>query len=146
MAYLDSFIRKTKRIELGGKNFVFTELTLKDFGMFRAWLQERQKKANAERRRELIEEAQKIGNIEPLKLLEHLDKPLSEEQVEAEMDTVEGMGYLAWLSLRYKHNDIEQGEVMEMLTIEKIPAIADVIAGGITEDKKKRPRQPIKKK
>jgi len=138
---LDGYVRRRKEIELGGKKWTFSELSLSDFAQFRAWLIERREENKDKRRSRLIEEAKKIGGIDPLKLLEQLNKPLTDDEVEMEMETVDGMGYLAYLSLKYHYPEVTLENAMQLITIEKIPEVAIVITGGMKaeEPKKKRP-------
>ncbi|MAE81612.1 MAG: hypothetical protein CMB80_02665 [Flammeovirgaceae bacterium] len=146
MAYLDVYIRRTKKIELGGKEFTFSELSLADFGKFRTRILEQQAKARKTRRDRLLEDAKAIGNVDPLQLLEQLDKPPSEEEIEAQMETTEGIGFLAYLSLKYHYPEINLEEVMQMLTVENITSVGEILSGTFNgEVKKKRTRQPIKK-
>jgi len=137
---LEGYTRLRKTIKLGGKDFVFSELSLSDFAQFRGWVIEQREKNKDKRRERLIEEAKKIGGIDPLKLLEQLDKPLSDDEVEMEMETVDGMGYLAYLSLKYHYPEVTLENAMVLITIEKIPEVAEVITGEMKmeEPKKKR--------
>lgn len=143
---LEGFTRKKKKITLGGKEFVFSELSLLDFVKFRARIIEQRDETKGKRRERLIAEAEKIGGIDPLKLLEQLDKPPTDEEIEAEMETFDGLGYLAYLSLKYAYPEITIEDVMSIVSIDNIEQIASVIGGGIKDTKKKRVRKPIKKK
>lgn len=120
---LDGFIRKKTNITIGTKEFIFTELNLADLGEFKARLTKQREELNDKRRKRLIEDAQKIGNINPLELLKLTDTSISEEEVENEMYTTEGIGYLAYLSLKYAHPEIELKQVMLIMGFENIDDI-----------------------
>ena len=139
---LEGFTRKRTNIELGGITWLFSELSLADFAKFRTWLLDKRKKYNAEKRRQIIEEAKQIGEIDPLKLLEHLDKPLTDEEMELEMETFEGVGYMAYLSLKYKFPEITLEDALQIISVDKIPEITEAMIGSIGKDKKKpKPRE-----
>lgn len=143
---LDGFVRKKTNVTIGSKEFTFTELSLADLAEFRAHLQEKRDKFNQQRRQRLIEDAQKIGNIDSMELLKYADKPLTEAEIEAETETTEGLGYLAYLSLRYEHTGIEIKQVMSIVNINSIPLITDALFPPLDEQaKKKRMRTIIKK-
>ncbi len=140
---LDGYVRKHKDIKLGGKDWTFSELSLSDFARFRAWVVEQREKNKDKRRERLIGEAKKIGGIDPLKLLEQLDKPLTDDEVETEMETVDGMGFLAYLSLKYAYPEVTLENAMDIITIDSIPLVAEVITGGM---KAEEPKKKVTKK
>lgn len=134
---LEGFIRQKTKVKLGGKDWLFTELSLSDFAQLRVKMV-RERKANlAERRKQLIEEAKGIGEIDPLKLLEHLDKPVTDEDMDAEMETVEGLGFMAYLSLKYHYPEVTEEDALKMVSIDKIEEITKAMIGDLPEDKKK---------
>jgi hypothetical protein len=141
MINLEGFVRKHKTINIGGKDWVFSELTIADFAKFRAEVVEKKEKNKDKRRQRLIAEAEKIGGVDPLKLLEKLDAPVTDNEIEAEMDTIEGMGYLMFLSLKYHYPEISKEEAMSLIGISNIEEIASVIVPF--ESKKK--QSPAKK-
>lgn len=141
---LEGFIRRKTKIKFGGKEWIFTELSLADFARFRAKMVKERKEHLAERRKQLIEEAKGIGDIDPLKLLEHLDKPVTDEDMDAEMETVGGCGFLAYLSLKYAYPEVSEDDALMMVSIDKIAEIVDAMIGGLSEDKKK-PKAKAKK-
>lgn len=143
MINLEGYVRKHTKIEIGGKELVFSELTISDFAQFRARTVKEREKTKDKRRGRLIAEAEKIGGIDPLKLLEQLDKPITDEDIEAEMDTVEGMGYLVYLSLKYSHPEITEEQVVEIICISDLEKITAAIV-PMPETKKKRTRKPVK--
>ena len=145
MINLEGYVRKHKTIKLGGKDFVFSELSISDFAKFRTRIVDEREKTKDKRRERLIAEAEKIGGIDPLKLLAQLDRPVSDEDIEAEMDTIEGMGYLVYLSLKYHYPDMTSEEAMALVGIGDLEEIAAIIVPA-PDVKKKRTRTLIKKK
>jgi hypothetical protein len=143
---LEGFVRRKTKINLGGKDWTFTELSLADFASFRARMVKDRKAALAEKRAQLIEEAKGIGNIDPLKLLEHLDKPVTDDEMDAEMETVEGVGFMAYLSLKYTYPEVTEDDALRIVSIEKIGEIVGAMIGVIETDKKKPKRTQAKGK
>ena len=141
---LEGFIRRKTKVKLGGKDWTFTELSLADFARLRAKMVKERKANLAERRKQLIEEAKGIGDIDPLKLLEHLDKPVTDEDMDAEMETVEGVAFMAYLSLKYVYPEATKENALEMVSIDKIEDIVEAMIGGLSEGKKK-PKAKAKK-
>ena len=149
MGYLNDFVRKTTEIELGGKPYKFAELTIADLAKFRQQIVDQQDKSKDKRRERMMTEAEKLGDIDPLTLLKELERPLTEEELEAEMETAEGMEYLAYLSLKTCYPEITQKEVAQMIPVSKLEEIVTAIMGDIGEEdtgKKKRTRKPVKKR
>lgn len=134
---LEGFIRRKTKIKLGGKEWVFTELSLADFAQLRAKMVKERKEYLAERRKEIIREAKEIGEVDTLKLLEHLNKPITDEDMDAEMETLGGCGFMACLSLKYHYTEITEDDAMKMISIDNIPEIIEAMIGDIPENKKK---------
>ncbi len=134
---LEGFIRRKTKVNLGGKDWLFTELSLSDFAQLRAKMVKDRNAILAEKRKQLIEEAKGIGDIDPLKLLEHLDKPVTDDEMDAEMETVEGVGFMAYLSLKYHYPEVTEEDALKMASIEKIGEIVSAMIGEIKADKKK---------
>ena len=142
---LEKFDRKVTEIELCGHKWKFAALTMADFAKFRGRIVEQREAINKKRRERIMADAKTIGDIDPMSLLDKLDKPPTEEEVEAEMETIEGMGYLAFLSLRRTHQSITEEDVMDLVTLDAVEKIATALFGVATDSKKKRARQLIKK-
>ena len=132
---LEGFVRRHTKVKLGGKEWTFTELSLADFAQFRAKMAKERKAYLAERRKEIIEEAKQIGEVETLKLLEHLDKPVTEEEIDARMESAEGIGFLIYLSLKYNYQEITEDDALTMVNIDKVAEITEAMFGE--QDKKK---------
>lgn len=132
---LSSLQRRKTDIELSGRSFTFTELTLGDMAAFRARIQEQRRATRQERRERLIADAKTLEDIDGEKILEMLDKPLTDEDYEAEAETIEGVIYLAFLSLKHHHIEITEPDVQELIGVSDIEAV--VAAMLPQEDKKK---------
>ncbi len=139
---LDGFVRKSKVIKIGTKDWKFTEISLADLAEFKGFLTEQRKKINDERRARLIEDAGKIENIDAMELLKLTDSAISEEELEDEMETIAGLGFLAYLSLRYAHTGIDQEQAMQIVT----PGHIDEITEAMFPNPEKRPDAPGSKK
>jgi hypothetical protein len=124
---LSGFVRRRTKITIGTKKFEFAELTLADLAEFRAEMQTKQEAVNKKRREQLIETAQKLGNIDSMELLKYIDKPMTQEEIDAAMETTEGLGFLVYLSLKPAHEGISRKQVLEIIT----PQYAEVISKAI---------------
>jgi len=123
MNELNNFKCKETKLKLKGKEYTFTELSLGDYIDFKAHLMDEQEKLNEKRRRRLIRDAQEVGNIDSIELLKLLDNSISEEELEEKTYTMEGIVYLAYLSLRYKHPDITEEDVKSMITLQALEVV-----------------------
>lgn len=114
---ITGYITKSKEIDVGGKKLKFSELTLLDFAEFQSWSQDKRKAENEVKRKQLIEMAKAIGDINPMELLKYVDKPMSESEIDDSMGTFEGMGYLVYKSLKHMYPEISLDEAMKISTI-----------------------------
>lgn len=114
---LSGFVRKRTKIVLGEMEFVFSELSLLDLAKFRAHLVEQRKKLNDKRRERLLTAAERIGQVDAMELLKFTDSSLSEKEFEEQMETTEGLGYLAYLSLKYAYPEISQDDAMIIMSV-----------------------------
>ncbi len=114
---ITGYINKSKEIEVGGKKLKFSELTLLDFAQFQVWAQDRRKAENEIRRKQLIEMAKSIGDIDPMELLKYVDRPMTEDEIDESMGTFEGMGYLVYKSLKHFNPEITLDEALAISTI-----------------------------
>lgn len=132
---LSEFCRRQTEIELGNRKFTFSELTIGDLAEFRATLVKQKENMRDKRRDRMLADAEKIGNIDRLELLKMLDAPVTDDEVEAEMETTGGMAELAYLSLRAAHPGISREQTAQIVT----PAYAEQIMAAIFPglDKKK---------
>ena len=69
---------------------------------------------------------------------------MSAEEIEAEEETVEGIGYMAYLSLRYHHAGISLKQVMGIVTPSRLELIAEAMAPNDEAKKNKKPEVPTK--
>jgi len=139
---LDGFVAKKTKIKLGTKDFTFTELSLADLCEFRAELVKERERLNRERRERLLEDAKKIDGLEPLDILKLTDTPITEEEVDAAMDTFDGLALMAYLSLRYAHIGIDREQVKKILNI---GVMAEVTMAMMPGEQEKKTKQPVKR-
>jgi hypothetical protein len=87
------------------------------------------------RRKTLIEIAKQIGNIDPLELLKLVNSDISDDEFDAQMATIEGVGFLAWRSLKYKYDSASLQQALDLIT----PQYVDQIQNALfpIENKKK---------
>ena len=144
---LSGYVVKRTPIKIGTKDFVFRELSMGDLAKFRAFLSDKKKAYNQDRRERIIADAARIGNIDPMELLKFADSNISQDEVEAEMESVEGISYLAYLSLKYKYPEIsieQAADIITPLNLEKITAAMFPSDVKPKPDKKKLPKQLAK--
>lgn len=142
MSYLDDFVRKTAAIKLGGKEFKFTSLTVRDWAKFKLYIKEQREKELEKKETHLLELGAKIENLDPEKLLDRLQVVVSDEDAEAAIETFEGFGYCCWLSLQHSYKDIGLEEVMDMISIEDMPPISKVL---VPQPDKKKPGPRVRR-
>lgn len=136
---LNHIRRKKTTLTLGGSDFVFTELTLGDMGEFRAWVNENRDKTREARRTRLLADAEAIGDVDPLKLLEALDRPPTEEDYDAQAETSEGLLYLACLSLKHEEPRWSVENVGQCVTPADLPDIVKAMFPPAPDGSKKKP-------
>ncbi|KKM62174.1 hypothetical protein LCGC14_1524350 [marine sediment metagenome] len=137
---LSGFVPKKTKLIIGTKTFVFTELSLADMAEFRARIREQRKKANEERRERIIKTAREIGDLDPMKLLEIVNTSISEEEFSEEAETIEGIGFLAYLSLRHLHPEISKDNALMIVTPSNIEKVTEALFPASLEDEvKKKP-------
>ena len=117
---LTGYITKTKELDVGGKKLKFSELTLLDYAQFQGWTQDKRTAENEIKRKQLIEMAKSIGEIDPLELLKYVDKPMTEDEIDDSMGTFDGMGYLVYKSLKHFYHEISLKEAMAISTIDLV--------------------------
>jgi len=137
---LGGFVKKKTIVEIGTEKFKFTELTIADLCEFRAEINTKREAYNKKRRERLLEDAQKIGGVNPMELLRYVDKPTTEEEVEAEMETTDGLGFLAYLSLRTSHPGISREQALGILLPSKMEEITAAMFPKKDDDSKKKPK------
>jgi hypothetical protein len=125
---MSGFVRKNTNLEINGLELEFSELTLGDLAQFKVHLNEIREKQLKSRRVRILESVKMMeGKIEPSELLDKLDKPLTDAEVEAEAETIEGVCYLAWLSLRPNQPQITQDEVKKIIGIDDLEAVSNAM-------------------
>ena len=143
---LESYVRKTKEIDIGGKKLIFSQLSLADFGLIKGRLRKQMKIEVEDKKEKLIILAQRVGDIDPMKLLEKLEVEPSDDDVFAKMEEVQHLAYAAFLSLRYKYSDITEDEVGKLLTLENMEEIVGILFIPDEEKKTKLKRRAGKVK
>ena len=132
---LVGFVRKTTKVTLGGKDFIFTELTLGDLGVIKSRVTEHKKATRAERRDRLLEDAKAIGDVDPLKLLEALDRPPSEAEYDAFAETPAGATLAIYLSLKHAHPEVTEADAAQIVGVADMSRLKDAM--GLGDDEKK---------
>lgn len=108
-------------VELGGKDWTFEELNMADLAEFRAETKKAREEYMLTRRQRLIEDAKKIEDIPPMDLLKYIDQPMTEHELDdAALETIDGLAFMAYLSLRKNHTGINRQQVMTLITPEKV--------------------------
>ncbi|KKN20893.1 hypothetical protein LCGC14_0930970 [marine sediment metagenome] len=138
MAKLDVFVQKKTTISIGGKSWIFSELTLADIAAFKACLKEQRDKANNARRMRLLKDAKEVSNLDPVELLRLVDTSISDDDFEKESETIEGIGHLAHLSLKHHHPELTLVDTLNMITTNLIEAITEAMFPSLAEPNKKK--------
>ncbi len=131
---LSGFVHKRKVIKIGSKEFTFSELTIADLAEWEAEMKKQRNEANEKRRQRIMGYDLKI---EPEKLLAIVDKPLTEQELETEMETVAGMGLLAYYSLRKACSEISKEDAANIVTVD---SLEEITAFLFPEKVKKKPK------
>jgi hypothetical protein len=137
---LSGFVPKKTEIKIGTIDFTFTELNIADLAEFQADTKKKRDEANEARRKRLLSYELEI---DPEKLLAIVDKPMTDEELEAEMETIEGVALLAYLSLRKTHEGISREQVSNIITPSNIEEITKAMMPTIDKKKpKEKPKLP----
>jgi hypothetical protein len=121
----------------------FTELTLGDMAAFRARVEEQRESTRKRRAERLMEDAKTLGDVGGKEILELLDRPLTEADYEAHAETIDGVIYMAYLSLKHHHTDIGEDDVKELISVSDTES---VVAAMLPEAEKKSPKTPQRKR
>tara|TARA_Y100000310_G_scaffold325739_1_gene389687 strand:+ start:517 stop:984 length:468 start_codon:yes stop_codon:yes gene_type:complete len=115
---LSGFVRRKTEVLLGTEKFTFTELSLADLAEYRAELDKEREQLNARRREQLIETASKLNEIDSFELLKYIDRPLTDQEFDEQLDAVniKGIASLAYLSLKHHHPEISREQVEMIIT------------------------------
>ena len=139
---LESYVRKTKVIEMGGKKLKFSQLSLIDFGRIKARLRKEMQEEADVKKEKLIANAKRLGDIDPMTLLEKLEVEPSDDDVFERMEEVKHLAFAAYLSLKYRYPDISEEEVGSLLSLDTIEEVVGILF--ISDQKKTKP--PMKRK
>lgn len=118
---------ENKKITIGGTKFTFSELTVEDLTLIRDRIRTKKKAERKEIQDRQIATAERLGDIEPLKLLEYLDKPVREDEIDDEMDSLDSVVYGIYLGIKKAHPDITEQKVKQLLTPKEAMVISEII-------------------
>ncbi len=123
-------------LELGGKSFELSPASVDDMAEFAAWVRAKSLQAFVDADT-AIDPATRIQVIAELS-----SRPLPADLIETHMQSIAGMRYMIWLSLRKKNPDMTLEQVSEMIDAENVKelhAVTRSIGGTAninpTEDK-----------
>lgn len=143
---LSGYIRKQTTIKFGDKELVFSELTLADMGIFHRWVIEKRKYGLKERRELIKADAKELG-IDGTEILDRLSKPPTEDEIDGEMDTMEGTAFLAYLSLKHHHPEATEKDVGDIIGLSNVEEITKAMFPMLPGEVKKKPTTtPLNKK
>lgn len=117
-----------KKFVIDGREIVFLPLTVEDMTLIRGRIKEKKKAERKEIQERQMATAEKLGGIEPLQLLEYLDKPVREGEIDEGMDSFESLAYAAYLGARKKHSDITEQSIKQFLTPDDLIAVSEIIS------------------
>jgi len=139
-----NYVRKVKKIKIDGKEYVFSEITVADLAEFKQYVRNKHKKIAYEKHAEVLKTGLDLGDIDHLELLKTADI-VSDKEIENESSTLEGLGYLAYLSLKHHHIQITLDEVVRLITPGIVDDIVNIMFPSLEEDdtdkNKKKPNQ-----
>ena len=118
---------ENKTITIGGKKFGFSELTVEDLTLIRDRIKGKVKAERKEIQEKKMAMAEKLGDIDPLKLLEYLDRPIPEDEIDEGMDSFDSITYGVYLGVRKKHPDITEEAIRQSLTPKELMIISKAI-------------------
>lgn len=134
---LQDFVTQKTTLKLGGNDYVFTRLNLDDLGKLYEWVAIGKESTRSKRRDRIIEDAKKIGDVDPMSLLKHLDDPPTEAEQDAALGTIEGLAQMAFWSLHHEYDDIKLKQVKQMITISDTESVVVACMGLTVEPEKK---------
>lgn len=118
---------ENKTITIGGTKFTFSELTVEDLTLVRNRIKKQKKAERKEIQDRQMATAERLGNIDPLKLLEYLDRPIPEGEIDEGMDSLDSIAYGVFLGIRKKHPDITEESIKQLLTPKELMVISEII-------------------
>lgn len=113
---------------IDGKKITFSPLTVEDMTLIRGRIKKKKKAERKEIQERQMATAEKLGGIEPLQLLEYLDKPVQEGEIDEGMDSFESLAYAAYLGAKKKHPDITEQSIKQFLTPDDLIAVSEIIS------------------
>jgi len=143
---LSGFVHKRTKIKIGSETFTFTELNMADMAEFRAHVKTQRDTANEKRRARLLEDAKKVPNIDPVELLRLTDASITEEEFAMESETLEGVGYLAYLSLRHHNAEVSLRDVLDIITPQLLEEVTDAMFPPLPKEAGVKGKKKVKSK
>lgn len=123
---LSDCVRKTKEIKVGGQMLVFSLLTLNDWLKVNNRIKEIRKNQKEQKRKELMDDGQKLKVENPLELLRLLQDPEMYLDFESNNDFA-AAAHMFFLSLKPKYPDITEEHVTNIITPEDIEEVNDFL-------------------
>ena len=130
MAITD-IIPVTKEVELQGKVYKVSPITIGDMAEFES---RTKKKHDAAKEQKLRFAQSAYPNDLPTEVFKEINVPLTEAELDAEAGTIDGCAFLLWCSLRQSQPEITEADARKLITIDKTDEILKAI--GLGEDVK----------
>ena len=135
MEGISKAIPAPSKIELGGKMYDVSSISLEDLSVFQ---EQYVKPEHKKIQREKIDAAKELwgdGKCPP-ELYKEIIAPITQEQIDRAAATIDGTAFLLWRSLQKKQPDITLEQTRQMLTVDKIPEILACLGLGDDDDDK----------
>ena len=133
MSDLSMLSKQTTQIKIGERSFKIGKLTIGDYADFQEHLKEK-------RRDNIIENAKKVyPDGLPDTILDKVLEPMTDKEIDAEMGTISGMGFLLYKMLS-RHQEVTLEDILSGLTVDDLDKLTSVISPA----EKKRKRKPVK--
>ena len=126
---MTGFVRKTKKVTYGDRELTFAELKLVDWVLLKQHVQVIRDEQQAKKRKQLIEMAKEIGDIDSMKLLEYVDQPVTEDELDEMVSTLDGMGFMVYRSLKYAHPDITLEQAQTIADTDTVVMVTEIMFG-----------------
>ena len=124
--YSQGMRRRTEEVKLSGVVICLARINVWEFCEFQKWLRAERKKKFTESADEYMAFLQKMGFDDPAVILDKMDSRINDigmEEIEEALDTVEGIGYLAYLSAQHKQPEMTPEEMMQLLDLEDVEKV-----------------------
>lgn len=145
MSELGSMTGAAKTVEIRGKEYKITPLTLEDLADFEDFIKK-------ERKKETIESLKEAGlseNILADKIIEISKKSIGLDEVNEFMSTMTGVKRLLFVVLKKHQKDIKEEDMGKLVTLDNFEEVGDIISelgGKAVEKQAKNARKGKSKK